>query len=320
MAITSNESVGGMLAILGDKDLEKQGNYIRERAEYDYMVQVLTQTGRLVSLNAMSAGIVPAHIDLDGVVRLFIPNDLIAAELLYKWFGWDKSSKWVEKFGNYLTGSEHLRPCEMHRAFHYDVGAHVLYLNEFNRRYLRIDGAGNITRWVNGENGIVFMESEDSVHCTDLEAAAGYSGPAWNIDANSPWARYVFDIARFEDPSREVARGLLMGFLLSLLFKDRVKSVPIVHFHSGLSGTLKTAEGQAIGWVLCGMNFLPTLTPSDRKEAENCLINAPGYILLDESNDLSQLQDMLKSVVTGGCIRRSEEHTSELQSLRHLVC
>jgi hypothetical protein len=305
MTIGPNESVAGMLTLLDDKELKKQGKYVRERAIYDYMVTTLNDIGRLVSLNAMSSGTVPAHVDHDGKVRLLVPKDMEAAELLYKWFGWDKSSDWVEKFGNYLTGSEIISPCAMRRAFHYDAANHLLYLNEFNRRYLKIDREGRIERKVNGDGGLVFMELEDSAHHTDLDSAASYAGPAWDVGPDSLWVRYVFDVATFEGRIDQVtARGLLMGFILSLAFKDRVRSVPVVHFHSGLSGTLKTAVGTAIGWVLCGLDFLPTLTPSDRKEAENCLINAPGYILLDESNDLRQLQDMLKSVVTGGCIRR----------------
>lgn len=300
-----------MLALLSDKDLSKQVDFIRNGAIYGRMIKVLNLTGSLLNLDSMEFGTVPAHVDLDGKVRLFIPKNMEAAEYLYQWFTFDKSGEMLWKFSDYLTASEHIRPCTTHRAFHYDTAKRLLFLNEFNRRYLRIEGEGNISRHVNGEDGIVFMENEDSVHLTNIKAAQKYKGGALDINEKSPWAKYVFDICHFEGTiTQEVARTLLMGFILSTLFRERVITVPIIHLHSGMSGTLKTALTQAIGWVLCGMGFKVTLTPNDRKECETVLIGAPGFLVLDESNDISMLDDMLKSVITGGCIRRRKLYTT----------
>jgi hypothetical protein len=311
MPITAEESRAEMMARLADKDLAKQVAYIRDAAVYARMVRVLNETGRLLNLASMEYGNVPAHVDLDGRVRLFVPKNMEAAEHLYQWFTFDKSEEMLWKFSNYLTGSEHVPPCALHRAFHYNPEKHLLFINEFNRRYLRVDGQGNITRHVNGEDAIVFIEKEDSTHLTDIAAASAYAGGALDVDESSPWVRYVFDICHFEGAiSQPVARTLLMGFLLSTVFKERVMTVPIIHLHSGMSGTLKTAMAQAIGWVLCGSGFKVTLTPNDRKECETVLICAPGFLVLDESNDIASLDDMLKSVVTGGCIQRRKLYTT----------
>lgn len=311
MPITAVKSRKEMLRLLADKDIAKQPDYIRYGAIYAQMISVLNQNGSLLNLDSMEFGAVPAHVDLDGKVRLFVPKNMEAAEYLYQWFTFDKSEDMLLRFSDYLTGSEHVKPCAMHRAFHYQPEKHLLFLNEFNRRYLRIDGAGVITRHVNGDDGLVFMEAEGSAHLTDIKKATAYKGGALDIDGESPWARYVFDICRFEGLiTQPIARTLLMGFLLATLFKERVLTVPIIHLHSGMSGTLKTAMAQAIGWVLCGADFKVTLTPNDRKECETVLIGAPGFLVLDESNDISLLDDMLKSVVTGGCIRRRKLYTT----------
>jgi hypothetical protein len=309
--MTAEESRAGMLALLADKDLNKQVTYIREAAIYKRVIDVLNQTGGLFYLDSMEYGAVPAHIDHDGKARFLVPRNMEAAEYLYQWFTWDKSGEMLFKFSNYLTGSEHVRPCAMHRAFHFDPKRRLLFLNEFNRRYLRIDGAGAVTRHVNGEDGIVFMENEGSAHLTDIAAAQKYKGGALDIDERSPWAKYVFDICRFEGViTQAIARLLLMGFVLATLFKERIETVPIIHLHSGMSGTLKTAMTQSLGWVLCGMSFKVTLTPNDRKEAETVLITAPGFLVLDESNDIAMLDDMLKSAITGGCVRRRKLFTT----------
>src|ERR1700693_4069451 len=178
-----------MLALLADKDLAKQVTYVRDGAIYARLISVLNQTGSLLNLDSMEFGAVPAHIDLDGKVRLFVPKNMDAAEYLYQWFTFDKSDDMLFRFSNFLTGSEHIKPCATHRAFHYDPEKHLLYLNEFNRRYLRIDGAGAITRHVNGEDGIVFMEAEGSIHLTNIKDALAYKGGALDLDEKSPWAR-----------------------------------------------------------------------------------------------------------------------------------
>jgi len=107
----------------------------------------------------------------------------------------------------------------------------------------------------------------------------------------------------------------MMGFLLSLLFRERVQTLPILHFHSGASGTKKTACAVAMGWVLFGMAFKATACPEDKKEAENVLLNSPGYVVLDESNKMYLLQDMLKAVVTGAYLRRRKYFTTAAEEV-----
>jgi hypothetical protein len=58
------------------------------------------------------------------------------------------------------------------------------------------------------------------------------------------------------------------------------------------------------------MTFKATACPEDKREAENILLNSPGYVVLDESNKMYLLQDMLKAIVTGAILKRRKYFTT----------
>jgi len=298
--------------ILADKAL-KNDPRLKSEVLLQHMVKTLGEAGELMEVQAGGEGRVPAFLDSStGKLYLIVPGSRDARQLLKKWFGWPAHFGWEEKLGMDLDGSG-LPLRTLHTLSHYDPEQHVLYLNEWGGHFLRIDGEGRITRHINGHEGILFQEAAERAHATDLEEAQQYTGPAWRLGENSALAQHIFNVVMFDacvGIDRDTAHGILMGFLLAMLFRERVQTVPILHFHSGASGTKKTSCAVAIGWVLFGMSFKATACPEDKKEAENVLLNSPGYVVLDESNKMYLLQDMLKAVVTGAYLRRRKYYTT----------
>jgi hypothetical protein len=305
----SKEIINGLLA---DKALQADKR-LQNELLLRHMVTALQSAGELLEVQAGGEGRVPAFLDsASGKLCLITPGSPAARQLLKQWFGWPAHFQWEEKLGMDLDGSGlPLRP--LHRLSHYDAAQHVLYLNEFGGSFLCINGEGKVTRHINGSEGVLFLEATESAHVTDLDAANAYHGPAWQLGQDSALVRHIFDVVTFDENvgiDRESAHGILMGFLLTMLFRERVLTLPILHFHSGASGTKKTACAVAIGWVLFGRDFKATACPEDKKEAENILLNSPGYVVLDESNKMYLLQDMLKAVVTGAYLRRRKYYTT----------
>jgi hypothetical protein len=305
----SKQIVDGILA---DTAL-KHDPRLRAVVLLQHMVKALREAGELLEVQAGGEGRVPAFLDsATGKLCLIVPGNRDARQLVKKWFELPAHFRWEENLGMDLDGSG-LPPRVLHTLSYYDAGRHVLYLNEWGGHFLRVDGEGHITRHVNGYEGILFQEAAERAHDTNIEAAQQYAGPAWKLGDDSALAQRIFDVVTFDASvgiDRETAHGLMMGFLLALVFRERVQTVPILHFHSGASGTKKTACAVAMGWVLFGMGFKATACPEDKKEAENTLLNSPGYVVLDESNKMYLLQDMLKAVVTGAYLRRRKYYTT----------
>ncbi len=310
--MSPEESKQAIDGILADKVLKDDAR-LKNEVLLQHMVRVLKEVGDFLEVQAGSEGRVPAFLDsATGKLCLMIPGNPEARELLKKWFGWPKHFGWEEKLGMDLDGSG-LPRRTLHRLSHYEAATHVLYLNEWDGHFLRIDREGQISRHVNGFDGVLFLEDQERAHSTDITAAQAYKGKAWQLGADSALVRHIFDVVTFDGEvgiDRETAHGILMGFLLAMLFRERVQTLPILHFHSGASGTKKTACAVAMGWVLFGMGFKATACPEDKKEAENILLNSPGYVVLDESNKMYLLQDMLKAVVTGAYLRRRKYFTT----------
>lgn len=299
-------------AILADKAL-KADKRLQAAVLLEHMVKVLKETGELLEIQAGGEGRVPAFLDSStGKLSLIVPGSRDARQLIKKWFELPAHLGWEEYLGMDIDGSG-LPSRTLQTLSYYDVARHILYLNEWSGHFLRIDGEGQITRHVNGHEGILFLEAAERAHDTNIEAAQRYTGPAWTLDDKSVLSRQVFDTVTFDEAvglDRQSAHGILIGFLLATLFRERVVTLPIIHLHSGLSGTKKTSLAVAIGWLLFGLTFKATACPEDKKEAENILLNSPGYVVLDESNKMHQLQDMLKAIVTGAYIRRRKYFTT----------
>lgn len=310
--MSPEESVEIIDGLLTDEVLKKNKR-LQNELILRHMVAVLQSAGELLEVQAGAEGRVPAFLDREsGKLCLITPGSPDARQLLKKWFGWPAHLGWEEYLGMDLDGSG-LPLRALHRLSHYDAAQHVLYLNEWTGSFIRVDGEGKVTRHANGTDGVLFLEAEESAHVTDLDAANAYHGPAWHLGEDSALVRHIFDVVTFDETvgvDRASAHGILMGFLLAMLFRERVLTLPILHFHSGASGTKKTACAVAIGWVLFGPGFKATACPEDKKEAENVLLNSPGYVVLDESNKMYLLQDMLKAVVTGAYLRRRKYYTT----------
>jgi hypothetical protein len=291
--------------------LLKKDKRLQDAILLEHMVKTLKSVGEFIEVHAGGEGRVPAFLESEtGKLVLVVPGNRDARQLLKTWFNLPPHLGWEAKLGMDLDGSG-LPVRELYTLSHYDAHQHLLYLNEWSGTYLRIDGEGRMTRHTNG-NEILFLEAPERAHQTDIEKAQRYDGPGWKLGEDSA-LRKVFDTVTFDAAlglDRATAHGILMGFLLAALFRERVISLPIIHLHSGLSGTKKTSLAVALGWLLFGLTFKATACPEDKKEAENVLLNSPGYVVLDESNKMHQLQDMLKAIVTGAYIRRRKYYTT----------
>ena len=310
----SREMIDGILA---DKAL-KHDPRLRAVVLLKHMVKTLQEAGKLIEVQAGGEGRVPAFLESStGKLCLIVPGNRDARQLIKKWFELPAHFRWEENLGMDLDGSG-LPTRALHTLSHYNAEQHMLYLNEWDGHFLRIDGNGQITRNLNGQDGVLFLEAPERAHQTDIEAAQACTGAAWKLHGTSNLVRHIFDIVTVDAKvgiGRDTAHGIMMGFLLSLLFRERVQTLPILHFHSGASGTKKTACAVAMGWVLLGMDFKATACPEDKKEAENILLNSPGYVVLDESNKMHLLQDMLKAVVTGAYLRRRKYFTTAAEEV-----
>ena len=98
---------------------------------------------------------------------------------------------------------------------------------------------------------------------------------------------------------------------------DRVEDGTVLLELEGSARSIVTGERTAL-------NFLQLLSGTATSAAAHAeLVAGTGLQLLDTRKTLPGLRTAQKYAVRcGGCgnHRRSEEHTSELQSLRHLVC
>jgi hypothetical protein len=120
--------------------------------------------------------------------------------------------------------------------------------------------------------------------------------------------KHIFDVGVYFETSgigRVNAIMALMGFLLALVMAERVLAVPVV-LMDGYSGTRKSAVACSLGWVVSGegMGFRVAFCPDSAKDVENVLINSRGLICLDDFQNPKALASLIKSVTTGGTIRR----------------
>jgi hypothetical protein len=274
---------------------------VRERMVVQAMIGELESTGRLFSVDEM-----PVHLAPDGTVTDICHGDsgcigfIVACGLTPGGTAWDK------KLSDTLR-SQPLPLSRIHGLAHYDLPKHTLYLNEWNKRFIRIGPDGKATRHVNGEFDLLF-ETADAAHDTDLELVNRYTGGALAWSDDDALVKHIFGVAKYSEESgigRTNAITILLGFTLALMMSKRVKVVPVV-LMDGYSGTRKSAVAQALGSVVSGdgMDFRVTSCPDTAKEVENVLINSRGVICLDEFQNPRALASLIKSVTTGGTIRR----------------
>ena len=148
------------------------------------------------------------------------------------------NSIWKRQLADTLT-TGNLASTTLHGISFYDERDHILYLNEWEGHFLRVDGDGTVTRHTNGEFGLLFALGEQP-HTTDLTAIRNDRALTWTED--DPLIAHVLGVGVFSDstglPRRHVM-NVLLAWLLAVMAKDRVRSVPIP-FLNGPSGSRKT--------------------------------------------------------------------------------
>jgi len=217
---------------------------------------------------------------------------------------------WKRQLADTLT-TGNLPTATLHGISYYDERNHLLFLNEWDGHFLRIDGDGAVTRQINGELGLLFAIG-DQPHATDLTAIRSDRALTWMDD--DPLIRHVLGVGVYSDSTglpRPHVMNVLLAWLLAVMMKDRVRSVPIP-FLNGPSGSRKTSIAQAIGSVITpqGLNFRVVACPSNSKDTENVIVNAHGIVALDEFQKANELASLLKAVTTGAEIKRRVLYTT----------
>lgn len=135
---------------------------------------------------------------------------------------------------------------------HYDAAKHVMYVNEYNGNFLKIDEQGNVTRLRNGDDGMLFEWGVGKFDplCADLfwvnlwrlGTALDPNGGIFRKEQNARLRDEILDVVKYTDDGlgRDNAHLLLVGCLLALYFQERIKAVPLVCF-TGLGGSMKSA-------------------------------------------------------------------------------
>lgn len=157
-------------------------------------------------------------------------------------------------------------------------------------------------------------ETHETHEPLDLDKVNEVQGPALAWSEDSALVRFVFGIGKFAEDSgigRINCLTVLLIFTLAILFSERVMVIPVVHLH-GLPGSKKTSLAVAVGWILSGLGltFSATACPESVSDVETCLINAKGLLVLDEANSLRPLTNLIKSVVTGGELKKRVLYTT----------
>src|SRR5205814_10464599 len=95
------------------------------------------------------------------------------------------------------------------------------------------------------------------------------------------------------------------------------------HLHHRYLHPFPPRRSSDLGFAATGAGTFRAVWPDNRTGVDQ-LWTAPitvnGTAALNGSPELAALRDVTKQVAVNVTKSRSEEHTSELQSLRHLVC
>jgi hypothetical protein len=262
---------------------------------------------------------VPTLLLSDGKLKVLTLENQEVVDFLHE-AGLPLNSTWKRQLGDTLTTGG-LPTTFLHGISFYDERAHVLYLNEWDGRFLRVDEDGAVTRHTNGEFGLLFAVAgeEEQPHNTDLDAIRNDRALAWTEE--DPLICHVLGVGVFSDSMglpRHHVMNVLLAWLLAVMAKDRVRSVPIP-FLNGPSGSRKTAIAQAIGSVITpqGLDFHVVSCPNNTKDTETVLINAHGIIALDEFQKAKELASLLKATTTGGVIKRRILYTTSNEQTTH---
>ena len=193
----------------------------------------------------------------------------------------------------------------------YDRDRHMLYVNEWGGSFLRIDGAGNVDRLRNGDDGMLFGDGRGIGAARLTADLAALPEKGLFPDEGSLLVGEILDTIKYDGEqglSRDDAHVLLSLAIVELFLLERCPSYPLVEFE-GSGGTMKTSLAIRLGKLLVGPKFMPTLATADPAELK-IMAMTQGYLVLDEANDQRKLADALKAIATGAQDVRRELYTT----------
>lgn len=196
---------------------------------------------------------------------------------------------------------------------YYDQAAGALYVNEHGTFFLKVTETG-IERLRNSDDDMLFADGEDTCDPlqADLTAAAEQAREhALSRLEESLLEKYIFSELKYPEHGigRENARLILTLAVLGLFLRELMRQYPNVYF-VGPGASLKTSLAWKIGLLLVGRKFHPTSAKTDENEVRNLLINRP-FVVVDEANNLSKLENLMRMAVTGGEDTRRKLYTTD---------
>ena len=245
-------------------------------------------------------------------------------ERLLMRYGVFPADKLTSAIGLFLGGMAHTaRENTVYAMSYYEADEHLLYVNEYASNFLRIDGAGNVTRMRSGDDDMLFSDGKegqcDPLHA-DLENINGslvsrlttrrfYPGESSLITQE-----ILNTIVYPEDGvGEENAKIILMTAILALFFQERIPATPFVYLY-GIGASMKSSLAVKIGKLIQGRKFKARPATDDERALKDMALSMP-FVVLDEANKVKSLTDILKVVATGGMDTRRELYTTA--QMRH---
>lgn len=309
-ALPLDEYATSIAAVLAEPAKEMSWDE-KQHAILDLLQKALAATGKLF----LVAGL-PGHVNADGEITQLVPGNADFDRFLDGCGLLPGAGDWDKLLFRKLASRRDLPANFVHTIAHFDAAETVLYLNQWDGKFLRL--ADEVTEHRVGEFDVLFSKGDEPHEPLDLDAINRYQGPALDWDEDSALVQNVFSVGNFSESAgigRENSISVMLYFAMAALFQERVMVVPVVALN-GVSGTRKSALCVALGWIIsgAGMKFRSTSCPEGKAELENALINAEGLLVLDEANSMRDLQSLLKSVLTGGELKRRVLFTTSAQA------
>ena len=294
---------------------DEEGMPLREKSRMicDLIIEHMEKAGKLYN-----CGNVATYIDEKYRNITQITKDSQAFQRLLMTYGiypGDKLADDVGKaIGAHATGA---KKATVYNISWYDAHHHLLYVNEYGGKFLRIDGNGKIERLRNGDDDMLSSDGSEA-GCdplrADLEMAPDFAPQgALNPegDAEESLIRsQILDTILYPNDGigRENAHIILMTAILTLFFQERVPSNPYIYLY-GAGASMKSSLAVKVGKLIQGRGFKVRPATTDEKALKDMALSLP-FLVLDEANSVKKLMDLLKTIATGGMDTRRELYTT----------
>jgi hypothetical protein len=198
----------------------------------------------------------------------------------------------------------------------YNRDKHILYVNEYEGNFLKIDGTGAVTRMRNGDDNMLFSDGKDSqceplaAELADVRSQAILCGPL-SLDSGPGLIKSeILDTINYSEDGigKESSQLILLLCILALYFPERIPSMPQT-FLLGQGASMKTSLAVKVGKLIQGPKFAARPATDDVKELKDMAISLP-FLVLDEANQVRKLTNALKVIATGGIDHRRELYTT----------